>query len=97
MAVWDGRLNPCVSISTELALAQMIDFLSVGRNRRPVRPAALHAEFDFRALFSRFQNTKGGIPYSGTFCPFSFWASKKKMGYLPRCPLNTTEKHIHLI
>jgi|GEM_PF-3648061 hypothetical protein len=51
MAVWDGRLNPCVSISTELALAQMIDFLSVGRNRRPVRPAALHAEFDFRALF----------------------------------------------
>jgi hypothetical protein len=51
MAVWDGRLNPCVSISTELALAQMIDFLSVGRNRRPVRPAALHGEFDFRALF----------------------------------------------
>jgi len=21
-----------------------------------------------------------GIPYSGTFCPFSFWTSKKKMG-----------------
>jgi hypothetical protein len=33
------------------ALARRLDFLSMGRNRRTVRLAALHGEFDFRALF----------------------------------------------
>lgn len=62
------------------ALALGLNFLPPGRNRQLVRLVALHEEFDFRVLYSRFQNTKGGIPYSGTFCTFSFWASKKKMG-----------------
>jgi hypothetical protein len=34
-----------------IAFAWKVDFLSMGRNRRPVRSAVLHGEFDFRALF----------------------------------------------
>ena len=33
------------------AIPFSVDFFSMGRNRRLVRPVALHGEFDFRALF----------------------------------------------
>jgi len=46
---WTAKTVRCDFDPT--AHARMVDFLSIGRNRRPVRLAVLHGEFDFRALF----------------------------------------------
>ena len=43
------------------------------------RGAVIPRGIRFRRPFFPLQNTKGGIPYNGTFCPLSFWASKKKV------------------
>jgi hypothetical protein len=64
------------------ALRSRRAILPTSRNQRTVAMADVKSGFRFRRPFfpQPLKAMMCGIPYSGTFCPFSFWTSKKKMG-----------------